>query len=81
MDNELKQYLKNYLGDLRYWRDLEMDSVNHNTSGTPHMCNEQQLATYTSRLAKLLKKEQDNEWRVLEPQQERYTGETKVLHP
>ena len=61
MNDELKEYLKNYLGDLRYWRDLEMDSVNHNTSGTPHMCNEQQLATYTSRLAKLLKKENDNE--------------------
>ena len=61
MNDELKEYLKNYLGDLRYWRDLDMDSVNHNTSGTPHMRNEQQLAGYASRLEQLLKKEQEDE--------------------
>jgi len=61
MNDELKEYLKNYLGDLRYWRGLDIDSVNHYTSGTPHVRSEQQLATYTARLAKLLKKEDDDE--------------------
>ena len=58
MNDELKQYLKNYLGDLRYWRGLDIESVNCYTSGTPPMRDEEQLAEYTSRLAGLLKKEQ-----------------------
>jgi len=61
MNDELKRYLKNYLGDLRYWRGLDMDMVNHNTSGTPPMRNEGELATYSRRLEQLLKKEQDDE--------------------
>ena len=61
MNDELKEYLKNYLGDLRYWRGLDMDSVNHNTSGTPPMHNQEELATYTRRLEQLLKKENDDD--------------------
>ena len=57
MNDEIKQYLKNYLGELRYWRGLDIDSVNHYTSGTPPMHNEEALATYTARLAELLEDE------------------------
>ena len=61
MNDELKQYLNNYLGDLRYWRGLDIDSVNYSTSGTPLMRNERELATYSRRLEQLLKKEQADE--------------------
>ena len=58
MNDEIKQYLKNYLGDLDHWSGTHsMEDLNHITSGTPPMHNEEGLATYTARLAELLEDE------------------------
>ena len=54
MDDELKQYLKNYLGDLRYWRGLDIESVNHYTNGTPTIKSKEQFAAYIKPLEDLL---------------------------
>jgi hypothetical protein len=60
MNDEIRQYLKCYLGDLEYWSGLDIESVNYYTSGTPTMDSDAQLAAYIKPLEDLLKKE-DNE--------------------
>ena len=61
MNDEIKQYLTNYLGDLDYWSGTHsMEDLNHITSGTPTMDSDAQLAAYIKPLEDLLKKE-DNE--------------------
>jgi hypothetical protein len=55
MDDDIKQYLKCYLGDLEYWSGLDIESVNHYTSGTPTMESEEQFAAYIKPLADLLR--------------------------
>ena len=54
MNDEIKQYLKCYLGDLEYWSGLDIESVNYYTSGTPTMESEEQFAAYIKPLADLL---------------------------
>jgi hypothetical protein len=60
MNAKIKQYLTNYLGDLDYWSGVDLESVNHYTSGTPTMDSDAQLAAYIKPLEDLLK-EEDNE--------------------
>jgi len=55
MNDELKVYLKNYLGDLQYWRGIDLESVNHYTNGTPEMESIEELKEYTARLFFLVK--------------------------
>jgi hypothetical protein len=54
MNDEIKQYLKNYLGDLQYWSGLDIESVNHYTNGTPTMESQEQFAAYIKPLEDLL---------------------------
>ena len=54
MKDEIKQYLKNYLGDLQYWSGLDIESVNHYTNGTPTMESKEQFAAYIQPLEDLL---------------------------
>jgi hypothetical protein len=47
MNDEIKQYLKNYLGDLDHWSGTHsMEDLNHITSGTPTMESQEQFAAY-----------------------------------
>jgi hypothetical protein len=57
MKDEIKRYLTNYLGDLQYWSGLDVESVNHYTSGTPTMENKKRFAAYIKPLEDLLKDE------------------------
>jgi len=55
MNDEIKQYLKCYLGDLEYWRGTHsIEDLNHITSGTPTMESEEQFAAYIKPLEDLL---------------------------
>ena len=55
MDDDIKQYLKCYLGDLEYWRGTHsIEDLNHITSGTPTMESEEQFAAYIKPLEDLL---------------------------
>jgi hypothetical protein len=55
MNDEIKQYLKNYLGDLEYWRGTHsIEDLNHITSGTPTMESQEQFAAYIKPLEDLL---------------------------
>ena len=54
MNDEIKQYLKCYLGDLEYWSGLDIESVNHYTNGTPTMESKEQFAAYIKPLEDLL---------------------------
>ena len=58
MNDEIKQYLKCYLGDLEYWSGLDIESVNYYTSGTPTMESEEQFAAYIKPLEDLLTNEE-----------------------
>ena len=58
MNDEIKQYLKNYLGDLDHWSGTHsMEDLNHITSGTPTMESQEQFAAYIKPLEDLLKNE------------------------
>ena len=55
MNDEIKQYLKNYLGDLDHWSGTHsMEDLNHITSGTPTMESQEQFAAYIKPLEDLL---------------------------
>ena len=55
MNDEIKQYLKCYLGDLEYWRGTHsIEDLNHITSGTPTMESQEQFAAYIKPLEDLL---------------------------
>jgi hypothetical protein len=55
MNDEIKQYLKCYLGDLEYWRGTHsIEDLNHITSGTPPMESKEQFAAYIKPLEDLL---------------------------
>ena len=59
MNDEIKQYLKCYLGDLEYWRGTHsIEDLNHITSGTPTMESEEQFAAYIKPLEDLLTNEE-----------------------
>ena len=54
MNDEIKQYLKNYLRDLNYWSGLDYQSVNFYTDGTPTLESIEELNEYIKPLADLL---------------------------
>ena len=54
MNDEIKQYLKNYLGDLHWWSFMDIESVNHYTNGTPTIKSKEQFAAYIKPLEDLL---------------------------
>jgi hypothetical protein len=55
MNDEIKQYLKNYLGDLDHWSGTHsIEDLNHITSGTPTMESQEQFAAYIKPLEDLL---------------------------
>ena len=54
MNDEIKQYLKNYLRDLNYWSGLDYQSVNFYTDGTPTLESIEELKEYIKPLEDLL---------------------------
>ena len=54
MNDEIKQYLKNYLRDLNYWSGLDYQSVNVYTDGTPTIESIEELNDYIKPLEDLL---------------------------
>ena len=54
MNDEIKQYLKNYLRDLNYWSGLDYQSVNFYTDGTPTLESIEELNEYIKPLEDLL---------------------------
>ena len=55
MNDEIKQYLKNYLRDLNYWSGLDYQSVNVYTDGTPTIESIEELNDYIKPLEDLLR--------------------------
>ena len=58
MNDEIKQYLKNYLRDLQYWSGLDYQSVNFYTDGTPTLESIEELNEYIKPLEDLLTNEE-----------------------
>ena len=54
MNDDIKQYLKNYLRDLNYWSGLDYQSVNFYTDGTPTLESIEELNEYIKPLEDLL---------------------------
>ena len=55
MNDEIKQYLKNYLRDLNHWSGLDYQRVNFYTHGTPTLESIEELNEYIKPLEDLLR--------------------------
>tara|TARA_R110002020_G_scaffold24130_1_gene79677 strand:- start:3043 stop:3219 length:177 start_codon:yes stop_codon:yes gene_type:complete len=55
----LKDFLKAYADDLKYWTTLEVQSVNSITAGTPAFSNSEELEEYRKELDILIKGQED----------------------
>lgn len=51
---KLMQFLVSYETDISYWKSLDLDSVNHYTSGTPVFHTDKELGDYSSDLSDLI---------------------------
>jgi hypothetical protein len=58
MNDEIKQYLKNYLRDLNHWSGLDYQRVNFYTHGTPTLESIEELNEYIKPLEDLLRDEE-----------------------
>ena len=55
----MKDFLKNYLGDLEYISGCGRESLNHFTSSTPYFETDEEMEEYIQQLRNLLEKDDE----------------------